>query len=55
MMVVVSRWYGGVELHADRFKHIRNVARDALDLAGFIALTTKSNGSSKRKSNRTRR
>merc|ERR1711879_355819 len=28
--VMVSRWYGGVHLGPDRFKHINNAARNAL-------------------------
>jgi hypothetical protein len=31
LMVVVTRWYGGVKLGADRFKHINNVARSAIE------------------------
>ncbi|KAL5467464.1 hypothetical protein EMCRGX_G031690 [Ephydatia muelleri] len=27
VLVVVSRWFGGILLHGDRFKHINNVAR----------------------------
>ncbi|XP_076264364.1 protein IMPACT-like [Rhynchophorus ferrugineus] len=34
--VVVSRWYGGIHLGPDRFKHINNAARIALTDAGFI-------------------
>ena len=30
VVVVVSRWYGGVQLGPDRFKHINNVARNLL-------------------------
>lgn len=30
VMVVVSRWFGGILLGPDRFKHILNVARDLL-------------------------
>ncbi|EKX43442.1 hypothetical protein GUITHDRAFT_140486 [Guillardia theta CCMP2712] len=33
--VVVSRWYGGIQLGPDRFKHINNVARELLDRQGF--------------------
>ena len=29
--IVVTRWYGGVHLGADRFKHVRNAALAALD------------------------
>jgi len=35
-MVVVSRWYGGIQLHGDRFKHISNAGRDALRIGGFL-------------------
>lgn len=34
-LVVVSRWYGGVHLGTDRFKHINNVARTLLEAHGF--------------------
>jgi Uncharacterized protein family UPF0029 len=34
-MVVVSRWYGGIMLYGDRFKHISNVGREALQIGGF--------------------
>lgn len=35
-MVVVTRWYGGVHLGPDRFRHIGNAARQVLDIAGLI-------------------
>lgn len=35
VMVVVSRWYGGVQLGPDRFRIINQVARDALVLGGW--------------------
>eukprot|EP01113_Clastostelium_recurvatum_P043047 TRINITY_DN7059_c1_g1_i4.p1 TRINITY_DN7059_c1_g1~~TRINITY_DN7059_c1_g1_i4.p1 ORF type:complete len:387 (+),score=83.17 TRINITY_DN7059_c1_g1_i4:106-1161(+) len=31
MLVVVTRWYGGINLGNDRFKHITNVARDIIE------------------------
>ena len=34
--VMVTRWYGGIQLGADRFKHINNAARMALELANVI-------------------
>jgi Uncharacterized protein family UPF0029/RWD domain len=34
--IVVSRWYGGIQLGPDRFKHINNVARDLLVAQGFL-------------------
>ena len=37
VLVVVSRWYGGIHLGPDRFKHINNAARQALELAGLIS------------------
>lgn len=36
VLVVVSRWYGGTLLGADRFKLINQAARDALEKAGFL-------------------
>ncbi|GJJ70291.1 hypothetical protein EMPS_02640 [Entomortierella parvispora] len=36
VVVVVSRWYGGIPLSADRFKHINNAARLLLDECGYI-------------------
>jgi len=36
-MLVVSRWYGGIMLHGDRFKHISNVGRQALEIGGFLS------------------
>ena len=35
VLVVVSRWYGGVKLGPDRFKIISNVARQALTKGGW--------------------
>ena len=35
-MVVVSRWYGGIHLGPDRFKHINNCTRSILDKCGYI-------------------
>lgn len=36
VMVVVSRWYGGVHLGPDRFRHINNAARQVLTGGNFI-------------------
>nr|CAI5828532.1 unnamed protein product [Callosobruchus analis] len=36
IMVVVTRWYGGVHLGPDRFRHINNAARQVLIEAGFV-------------------
>ncbi|XP_005093304.1 protein IMPACT [Aplysia californica] len=35
VMVVVSRWYGGIHLGPDRFKHINNCTRQILEENGF--------------------
>ncbi|XP_008305372.1 protein IMPACT isoform X2 [Cynoglossus semilaevis] len=37
VMVVVSRWYGGILLGPDRFKHINNCARNILLEEGYAA------------------
>jgi hypothetical protein len=36
VLVVVSRWFGGVHLGSARFKWIASVARDGLEQGGFI-------------------
>lgn len=36
VMVVVSRWYGGILLGADRFKHINSCTRSILEQRGYI-------------------
>ncbi len=36
VLVVVTRWYGGVKLGPDRFRVINNVAREALSNVGFV-------------------
>ncbi|XP_015125656.1 protein IMPACT [Diachasma alloeum] len=36
VLVVVSRWYGGIHLGPDRFRHINNAARLVLEAASFI-------------------
>ncbi|ORX51634.1 UPF0029-domain-containing protein [Hesseltinella vesiculosa] len=36
VVVVVSRWFGGILLGADRFKDINNCARKALEDCGYI-------------------
>lgn len=35
VVVVVSRWYGGIKLGSDRWKRISDVAKDALHKGGF--------------------
>lgn len=35
VMVVVVRWFGGVHIGPDRFKHINSTAREAMLKAGF--------------------
>ncbi|KAK6460290.1 ribosomal protein S5 domain 2-type protein [Scheffersomyces coipomensis] len=35
VIVVVSRWFGGIHLGPDRFKHINSAARDAVVKGGF--------------------
>ena len=37
VMVVVSRWYGGIHLGPDRFKHINNCTRTILEQHGYLA------------------
>ena len=50
-LVVVSRWYGGVQLGPDRFKHINNASRMVLEQAGLVEgpQATKKDGKAKGK------
>eukprot|EP00064_Thunnus_orientalis_P005004 superscaffoldBa00000475_g5017 len=50
VMVVVSRWYGGILLGPDRFKHINNCARNILVEEGYTATdeATKPGGKTKK-------
>ncbi len=41
VMVVVSRWYGGILLGPDRFKHINNCARNILVEEGYTGSTVR--------------
>lgn len=41
VLVVVSRWYGGIQLGPDRFKHINNAARNVLEIAGVVSKAAK--------------
>ena len=36
VLVVVTRWFGGIHLGPDRFKHINQAGRDALEAAGLL-------------------
>ncbi|XP_046991004.1 protein IMPACT-like isoform X1 [Schistocerca americana] len=36
VLVVVTRWYGGILLGPDRFRHINNAARQVLEQGGFV-------------------
>ncbi|KAN0097190.1 Uncharacterized protein family UPF0029 domain containing protein [Tylopilus felleus] len=36
VLVVVTRWFGGIQLGPDRFKHINHAARNALEMGGFL-------------------
>ncbi|XP_026639402.1 protein IMPACT isoform X2 [Microtus ochrogaster] len=45
VMVVVSRWYGGILLGPDRFKHINNCARNILVEKNFISSAEESSKS----------
>ena len=48
-MVVVSRWYGGIQLGPDRFKHINNAARNVLEIAGIVSKSQKKDTKNKKK------
>lgn len=39
VVVVVTRWYGGILLGPDRFKHYNNCARNLMKDAGLIDIS----------------
>lgn len=49
VLVVVSRWYGGIQLGPDRFKHINNAARNVLEIAGIVSKSQKKDTKNKKK------
>ncbi|KAI5219464.1 UPF0029-domain-containing protein [Aureobasidium subglaciale] len=49
VMVVVTRWYGGVHLGPDRFRLINTTARDAFVKGGYVQETGKAESSNKKK------
>lgn len=65
ILVVVSRWFGGIHLGPDRFKHINNAARELLvkcgatsdggDSSSSLNTNSASGGSDKSKGSRRRR
>jgi hypothetical protein len=51
VLVVVSRWYGGIKLGPDRFRCINTAARESLVLGGFVEEKKSSNSKEKKSSN----
>ncbi|XP_028167795.1 protein IMPACT-like [Ostrinia furnacalis] len=49
-LVVVTRWYGGIHLGPDRFRHITNATRQAIEVAGLLRCSNKTNNSNSGKS-----
>jgi len=50
VLVIVTRYFGGIHLGPDRFKHINQAARNALELGGLLeAVETKKNQGRARK------
>ncbi|KAK8154264.1 ribosomal protein S5 domain 2-type protein [Phyllosticta citribraziliensis] len=48
VMVVVTRWYGGVHLGPDRFRIINQTAREALVVGGFVREEKEKGGGKKK-------
>ena len=50
VLVVVTRYFGGIHLGPDRFKHINQAARNALEAGGFLKkLESEKSAKSKKK------
>lgn len=39
VLVIVTRYFGGIHLGPDRFKHINQAARNALEMGGFLDMS----------------
>ena len=39
-LVVVTRWFGGVKLGGDRWRHINNAARNAIEMGTKLKAAT---------------
>ena len=50
VLVIVSRWFGGILLGGDRFKLINNAARDALEMGLYIQKSGAQSADCKKKS-----
>lgn len=48
VLVVVTRYFGGTLIGADRFKHINQAARNALDAGGFLDVPVPDNKKSRK-------
>ncbi|XP_019849294.1 PREDICTED: protein IMPACT-like, partial [Amphimedon queenslandica] len=55
VLVVVSRWYGGIQLGPDRFKHINNVARTLLQTSGLIVTQQQEDSKQRKTKNKDKR
>ncbi|THH27644.1 hypothetical protein EUX98_g6549 [Antrodiella citrinella] len=44
VLVIVTRYWGGIHLGPDRFKHINQSARNALEIGGFLDIADSGNG-----------
>lgn len=49
VMVVCCRWFGGVHIGPDRFKHINSATRDALVKGNFVVVDSNHNKKGKKK------
>jgi len=49
VLVIVTRYFGGIHLGPDRFKHINQAARNALEVGGFLDTDDDRKGSSRLK------
>jgi putative IMPACT (imprinted ancient) family translation regulator len=50
-LVVVTRWYGGIHLGGDRWKHINNAARNSIEAGTNEEQSQEQKNNTKSKSN----
>ncbi|CAI5755657.1 unnamed protein product [Candida verbasci] len=55
ILIVVSRWYGGIHLGPDRFKHINSAARDVIIKGNFDNVSGNANANENNTNNNTKK
>ena len=55
VIVVVSRWFGGIHIGPDRFKHINSAAREVVIKGNFVNANNDENNNNNNNNNNTKK